>query len=52
MKGNPNNRLYRYAKQMMTAARTAPKARGEDIVETITITHKHIKRLSDAMLES
>jgi len=46
-----NEQVISIAKQMMTAARTAPKARGEDIVETITITHEHIKQLSDAMLE-
>lgn len=39
------------AKQMMTAARTAPKARGIDIIEVMAITDEHIKQLSEAMLE-
>ncbi len=39
------------AKQMMVAARTAPKARGIDIIETLTITKEHIAQLSEAMLQ-
>lgn len=37
------------AKQIMTAARTAPKAKGIDIVETICITGEEIKKLSEKM---
>lgn len=46
-----HEQIISVAKQMMTAARTAPKARGVDLIETIAITEEHIKRLSDAMLE-
>lgn len=39
------------AKQMMTAARTAPKAKGVDILEIIVIEGEEIKMLSDKMIE-
>lgn len=39
------------ARQMMTAARTAPKGKGIDIIETATITGEEIQLLSDEMLE-
>lgn len=35
------------AKQMMTAARTAPKGKGVDIIETIAVTGEDIVRLSE-----
>ena len=38
------------ARQMMTAARTAPKAKGLDIIEVAMITGDDIRRLSDAMI--
>ncbi len=37
------------AKQMMTAARTAPKARGADILEITLVTDEDIVTLSDAL---
>lgn len=37
------------AKQIMTAARTAPKGKGVDILEIITITGDEIKQLSQEM---
>ncbi len=39
------------AKQMMTAARTAPKGKGIDLIEIAVITGEDIKTLSDTMLE-
>lgn len=39
------------AKQMMTAARTAPKGKGVDIIEIATVTGEEIKSLSEAMLQ-
>ena len=42
--------LINIAKQMMTAARTAPKGKGIDIIEIITITEEEIKILSDKMI--
>lgn len=38
------------ARQIMTAARTAPKARGNDIVEVTMVEGEDLQRLSDAML--
>ena len=37
-------------RQMMTAARTAPKGKGIDIIETALIEGEHIKILSDVMI--
>ncbi|MDR2809343.1 MAG: DUF2148 domain-containing protein [Tannerellaceae bacterium] len=37
------------ARQMMTAARTAPKGKGLDIIEIALITDEDIRRLSDEM---
>ena len=37
------------AKQMMTAARTAPKAKGEDLIEILLVTGDEIKTLSDKL---
>lgn len=42
--------LLTVARQIMTAARTAPKAKGVDIVEMVLLTDDDIKRLSDKML--
>lgn len=39
----------RVARQMMTAARTAPKGKGLDIIEVAMITDDDIVRLSDEM---
>ena len=43
-------RVLEAARKMMTAARTAPKARGVDILECCVVEGEDIKRLSDAML--
>jgi uncharacterized ferredoxin-like protein len=44
-------RLIQVANEMMTAARTAPKGKGFDIIEVAMITGNSIKKLSDAMVE-
>jgi uncharacterized ferredoxin-like protein len=44
-------RLLQVANEMMTAARTAPKAKGYDIIEVVVISDETIQQLSDAMLE-
>lgn len=44
-------RALEAARRMITAARTAPKARGLDLVETCIIAGDDIARLSDAMFE-
>lgn len=41
--------LLSVAKQMMTAARTAPKGKGIDIIEVATITDREIEVLSSKM---
>ena len=38
------------AKQMMTAARTAPKGKGIDIIEIVLIEGEHLKTLSNKMI--
>lgn len=43
-------RILEAARKMITAARTAPKARGVDILECCVVEGDDIKRLSDAML--
>lgn len=42
--------MLNVAKQMMTAARTAPKGKGVDVIETAVVTGKEIKILSDEMI--
>ena len=37
------------AMQMMTAARTAPKAKGVDIIEVALVTDEDIQKLSDEL---
>ena len=37
-------------RQMMTAARTAPKGKGIDIIEVATVTDEDIKRLSEELV--
>lgn len=39
------------ARRMMTAIRTAPKAKGLDLIETVLVEGDDLRRLSDAMLE-
>ena len=43
-------RLLQVANEMMTAARTAPKGKGFDIIEVALITDDTISQLSEAML--
>lgn len=43
-------RLLQVAGEMMTAARTAPKGKGFDIIEIVLVTDKMITELSEAML--
>ena len=38
------------AKQMMTAARTAPKGKGIDVIETAILTEDDIDRLSEELI--
>ena len=42
--------ILQVARQMMTAARTAPKGKGIDIIEVALITGEEIKQLSDTMI--
>jgi len=44
-------RLLQVANDMMTAARTAPKAKGLDIIEIVLVTDETISELSQAMLK-
>jgi uncharacterized ferredoxin-like protein len=48
---NRPERLLQVAYQMMTAARTAPKGKGVDIIEVALVSGETIKELSNAMLE-
>src|SRR5574344_404531 len=41
--------LIEVARHMMTAARTAPKGKGIDIIEAVTITDEDIEALSQKM---
>ena len=50
-KDTRRERLLRVAGEMMTAARTAPKGKGFDIIEVALITDDSIEELSKAMLE-
>ena len=44
-------RLLQVANEMMTAARTAPKGKGFDIIEVMLLTGETIKEISEAMLD-
>ena len=44
-----HGQVLHVARQMMTAARTAPKAKGVDIIEIVTVTEKELKVLADKM---
>ncbi|MEG1563323.1 MAG: DUF2148 domain-containing protein [Bacteroides sp.] len=46
-----HEQVLNVARQMMIAARTAPKARGIDIIETAMITGEDIQKLSGKMIE-
>lgn len=43
--------ILNVAQQMMTAARTAPKGKGIDIIEVAMVTDDEIKILSDTMVK-
>ena len=45
-----NKQVLRIGMQMMTAARTAPKGKGVDVIEVAMLTGEDIKRLSDMMI--
>lgn len=47
---NRKERALNVAQQMITAARTAPKAKGADFVETCIVEGEDLKKLSEAML--
>ena len=42
-----NDSVLDSARKIMIAARTAPKAKGVDVIEIMTITGDDIKKLSD-----
>ena len=46
---NRHDQVLLVAQQMMTAARTAPKAKGVDIIEVAMVTESNIRILSDTM---
>ena len=46
-----NQTVKRLAEAVMAAARTAPKAKGRDLVEVAMITDEDIERLSQTMLQ-
>jgi len=46
-----HERLLQVANDMLTAARTAPKGKGFDIIEVALVTGKDIRQLSESMLE-
>ena len=48
-RNNRSERLLQVANEMMTAARTAPKGKGIDIIEINLITGEDIHKLSNAM---
>lgn len=48
---NRRERVLQVAEAMLTAARTAPKARGVDILECCIVEGDDINRLSDAMMQ-
>ena len=45
------NTVKALAEAVMTAARTAPKAKGRDLVEVAMITDEDIERLSQTMIQ-
>lgn len=46
-----NENVIEVAKKMMIAARTAPKAKGIDLIEIALVTGKEIKALSEMMIK-
>lgn len=45
-----NEQVLRIGMQMMTAARTAPKGKGADVIEVAMVTGEDIERLSEEMI--
>ena len=45
-----HEQVLRIAQQMMTAARTAPKGKGVDVIEIVMVTDEDIQRLSNEMI--
>ena len=45
-----HEQVLRIAQQMMTAARTAPKGKGVDVIEIAMVTGEDIQRMSDEMI--
>ena len=45
-----HEQVLRIAQQMMTAARTAPKGKGVDVIEITMVTDEDIQRLSNEMI--
>ena len=50
-RNNRSERLLQVANEMMTAARTAPKGKGIDVIEIELVADEDIRTLSDAMLD-
>lgn len=48
---NRRERLLKVAEAMVTSARTAPKGKGFDIIEILTVTDEHIAELSAEMIK-
>ena len=46
-----HEQVLRIAQQMMTAARTAPKGKGVDVIEIAMVTDEDIQRLSNEMID-
>ena len=45
-----HEQVLNVARQMMTAARTAPKGKGVDIIEVALVTDEDIKKLSEQLI--
>ena len=45
-----HEQVLRIAQQMMTAARTAPKGKGVDVIEIAMVTGEDIQHLSNEMI--
>lgn len=50
-RNNRAERVVEAGKRMLTAARTAPKAKGVDILECCLVTGDDLRKVSDAMFE-
>ena len=45
-----HEQVLNVARQMMTAARTAPKGKGVDIIEVALVTDEDIKKLAEQLI--